>query len=61
MGFLDSLKGVIGLGTIKVDLFSELFPKTFDYLKKFVPSKYLEFRGEIPDVKVVVREKSVMK
>ncbi len=39
---------------IKKGYFSQLFPKTFIYLREFVTAKYPEFEGEIPDVQVRV-------
>ena len=38
--------------------FSEIFPKTFSYLRYYVPAKYPEYlEKELPDPKVVLKDK----
>jgi len=39
--------------------FSELFPNTFRYLKKFIKIKYPNINVQIPDIKIVFLEKSL--
>jgi hypothetical protein len=37
--------------------FSEMFPKTFEYLRSYVKAKYPNHEGKIPDVRVIMTNK----
>ncbi len=46
--------------SLKSGYFSELFPKTFSYLKKYITAKYPKFKGELPDVRVLILETGII-
>ncbi len=46
---------------IKKGYFSELFPKTFEYLQRYVRVKYPNFKGMLPNPKVIIRNSFLVK